>query len=241
MSTLDDLPIDFIKSQPFPKQLLLSQSAYYPACGFDMDFITHFSGQHNSFVYVDFAISRSKCVEAFGNLPDFDLLFQKELSLHELSKSFSDSEDYINRDTQSGGIQFDLGERFAYWKVYQQRFLPTITTKPRKLSLLFIGGEGQSVYKSLYVDNNLVPEALAIIQPGTGFGGNWTDFRTVSDPFGRTVLNNPRGTPDNIYYGGIGTSEYDDLEYPGYQKQNSIANYYSNGDDGTVSVYRKTP
>jgi hypothetical protein len=85
--------------------------------------------------------------------------------------------------------------------------------------------------------NKSTPRSLAIIQPGTGFGGNWTDFRKSDGPLGQAVLNNPAGKPAFIYYGGDarGNGHYEDFDWLGYEKVLTIQPYGKNF--GQVAVW----
>ncbi len=96
----------------------------------------------------------------------------------------------------------------------------------KKFSLIYIGGEGVATYQALYWSNKKYPKALAIIQPGTGFGLNWTDFTKESKELAWVVLNNKYGVPEIILYGGIGTN-YMDFSWSGYQYIRTINPYYS--------------
>jgi hypothetical protein len=102
--------------------------------------------------------------------------------------------------------------------------------------LLYIGGEGVATYQALYWSNKTAPKALAIIQPGTGFGLNWTDFREQGAPLNWVVCNNPAGQqPDILYYGGIGKN-YAHFDWDGYQRFRIIQDYY--GEGGEVGVWQ---
>jgi hypothetical protein len=46
-----------------------------------------------------------------------------------------------------------------------------------------------------------VPRAIAIIQPGTGFGFNWTDFYKDGEPLHWIVKNHPEGMPEYVFTG----------------------------------------
>jgi len=59
---------------------------------------------------------------------------------------------------------------------------------PKRFSLLYIGGEGVATYQALYLSNRIKPKIVTVINPGTGFGLNWTDFRERNKIFGRTIL-----------------------------------------------------
>ena len=90
---------------------------------------------------------------------------------------------------------------------------------PERFSLLFICADGVATYLDLYVGNRVVPLVLAIIQPGTGFGGNYTDFRDPNGLLAHVVLkmNNGR-VPDYMVCGQIGpldqTHAFWQMEYP---------------------------
>ncbi len=76
---------------------------------------------------------------------------------------------------------------------------------PDRFSLLYICADGVAVFRSLYIQNAIVPKAIAIIQPGHGFGGNWTNFEDHEKVLGRSVLNdNLGGGPEFLLNGGAG-------------------------------------
>jgi hypothetical protein len=52
-----------------------------------------------------------------------------------------------------------------------------------------------ATFQALYHGNRAAPTVVAIIRSGTGFGGNWTDFREPGQVFARSVLDNPTGVP----------------------------------------------
>jgi hypothetical protein len=68
---------------------------------------------------------------------------------------------------------------------------------------------------------------LAIIQPGHGFGGNWTNYGDTRACLYHFLKSNPAGMPNHVFYGGIGICGYDDLNWPGYEIIDSVKNYYS--------------
>ncbi|WP_326984235.1 hypothetical protein VUJ46_06765 [Chryseobacterium sp. MYb264] len=66
---------------------------------------------------------------------------------------------------------------------------------------------------------------LAIIQPGTGFGLNWTDFRRRDKELAWVVMDNKFGSPETVVYGGI-SSGYKDFSWDEYEYQSTIGSYY---------------
>ncbi len=80
---------------------------------------------------------------------------------------------------------------------------------------------------------------MAIIQPGTGFGGNWTDFRDYSAHLSFVLRHIPY-MPRYIFNGGMGNSEddYTQLPWDGYMIADKVANYYGPG-DGHMVVFKR--
>jgi len=55
------------------------------------------------------------------------------------------------------------------------------------------------------------------IQPGHGFGFNWTNFEDENLIFARSVLQNPAGIPEYLIYGGWGSGHvYSKTCWPSY-------------------------
>ena len=84
---------------------------------------------------------------------------------------------------------------YCSWSIFQLREdVPAIHGPPR-FSLLYLCADGVAAFQALYYANSASPKAVAVIQPGTAFGGNWTDFENPSGIFADTVLGNPQGSP----------------------------------------------
>ena len=47
----------------------------------------------------------------------------------------------------------------------------------RSFLILHIGGEACATFDAIYVSNKINPKAIAILNPGEGFGDNWTQLR----------------------------------------------------------------
>jgi hypothetical protein len=116
---------------------------------------------------------------------------------------------------------------FAVWTVFQKARYNINTESPNRFSVIFICGEGAATYQALYWSNNIKPKALAIIQPGSAFGGNWANFTDEDGAFGWVVKNNPAGLPEYIYNGGYGEGHQTEF-WSGYKLIDTIQNYYSN-------------
>lgn len=93
---------------------------------------------------------------------------------------------------------------FAKWMVFQRDKGLDDQHGAERFSLLYTCAEAVATFQALYLANHCSPLAVAIIQPGHGFGGNWTNFTDPEQIFARTVLNNPHGQPKYVLYGGAG-------------------------------------
>ncbi len=77
---------------------------------------------------------------------------------------------------------------------------------------------------------------MAVIQPGTGFGLNWTDFTNPEAPLAKTVMMSDV-MPEYFFYGGHGDFDYDDFAWPRYSLIDRITNYYPKA-EGSVTIWR---
>ena len=169
----------------FPLEHILKRSVYYPASGIDGRPI-RFMGFHvQSFVYVDYGNSSDEVLahlqEPKFGFRGYNALFCRTVSEGELFP---------------GGFQLNSIRRakiiqaisrpmrapypslfsFAIWAVFDRQAEFTDEHGPQRFSVLYIGGEGVAMHHELYVARQKSPEVIAIVQPGTGFGGNWTNF-----------------------------------------------------------------
>jgi len=95
---------------------------------------------------------------------------------------------------------------YCFWSIFQRGInVPSIHGPPR-FSLLYLCADGVAAFQALYYANSASPKAVAVIQPGTAFGGNWTDFENPSGIFADTVLGNPQGSPQILLNKGAGHS-----------------------------------
>ena len=105
---------------------------------------------------------------------------------------------------------------YCSWSIFQLREdVPAINGPPR-FSLLYLCADGVAAFQALYYANSASPKAAAVIQPGTAFGGNWTDFEDPYEIFARTVLGNPKGRPQILLNKGAGYSFREHCCWPSY-------------------------
>ena len=204
---------------------ILENSVFYPASGFDGGVIRDCNVNRKDwnidcFVYCDYKETRETLHST--NMPrGYRLVAEHELKESDLVPNGWRQVIPPNFDME--GYKFTLNafanrHPFATWMVFER--LPEFGEKhgPERFSLIFITADGVAAYQALYWSNNIKPRAVAIIQPGTGFGGNWTDFYETTDPFYWTVSHNPAGMPDFVYCDSR-------LEWPDYALEQSLPDY----------------
>lgn len=202
-SWLTNLTPDAIKHAPLPLHELLCESLYYPSSGFDGDPIKHFGGNVLSFVYVDYGHTR----DAFMNVLQFtgyELVASRFVTENELVPDGRRPLDLRWMDGDPLRYRAYVKEPFCVWSIFQRRGEFSVGHGPVRFSLLFICADGVATFQALYLGNSITPKAVAIIQPGHGFGYNWSDFTDPEQVFARVLHANPAGLPKMLIYGGIG-------------------------------------
>jgi len=189
---------------PFPLHDLLSGSLYYPSSSFDGDPIAYLGGNHHSFVYVDYGEERHGLLAALEE-PGFlgyQVLCHRPVLEGELTPGgWSPVIPWggIGRPPSSW-----VRPPFCEWVILERVAAFPNEHGPERFSLLFLSADGLATFQALYVGNRVAPGTVAIIQPGTGFGGNWTDFADPEGPLADAVLGNPAGRPDILLHAGAG-------------------------------------
>jgi len=210
-----DLPIWLSNGPPFAFSLLdiLRGSVYYPSCGLDGDLVKFLAGNFHSFVYVDYGIEFDQVSTALNGFTGYDIEHFELIPLERLGSDDVDSTPYdiepferIPRETLA--IQNERPPNFCTWSIHERRSDFPLEHGPSRFSLLFIHEEGVAVFRRLYVANKISPAAIAIIQPGHGFGGNWTDFEDEDGPLSKAVMTNCAGIPQYLLYGGWGDGHF---------------------------------
>jgi len=189
---------------PLPLQDMLAGSLYYPSSSFDGDPVAYLGGNHHSFVYVDYGEERNGLLTALEE-PGFlgyRVLCHRPVLEVELIPSWWSPPipDGRLRRPPPGWVR----PPFCEWVILERNADFLDDHGPERFSLLFLCADGVAAFQALYVGNQVAPGTVAIIQPGTGFGGNWTDFADPEAPLAAAVLGNPTGRPDFLLHGGAG-------------------------------------
>lgn len=178
-------PENFEKS--FNLNEILKNSTFYPASGIDATNIEGLSEYNNSFVHVDYSIPENEVKRALTE--DFRAVGYKLIGLRyipesELTPNGFKPNNLPLKDSEKERMNYMTNAKnthnpFCYWAIYEidETLTGSTVGKIKKFSLLHIGGEACATFDALYVSNDINPRAVAILNPGEGYGDNWTIFR----------------------------------------------------------------
>jgi hypothetical protein len=247
MNYLNNLTVNDIEQGPFPLKDILANSLFYPACDNDggvvrdCNILNRDLGIEN-FIYCDYAFGEEKLNEAMDTFHGYTVIATRSVKQNDLTPIGWTMKMPPRLNLREYTRYKDAYEKpFAKWIVYERVPEKGDDYGPNRFSLVYIGGEGIATYQAIYWSNKSCPTALAIIQPGHGFGLNWTNFTDPDGYLNWVVANNPsKQMPKHIYFGGIGGEQsYDNFNLVGYKKLRGISNYYDRSmrNSGYVSVY----
>lgn len=196
----------------FDIRTILDDSLYYPCAGFDGDPVKYFMGNIFSFVYVDYGVARDGLLEEIETqgFQGYHIIHNQAISQSELIPNDWTVQIRPEQIEKKGGenlVNNWIKEPFCQWLIFERDQDKDDTHNPRRFSLLYLCADGIAAYQALYLSNNIKPKIVAIIQPGTGFGHNWTDFTNRNGLFAKSVFYNTELLPDYIINGGWGKLE----------------------------------
>lgn len=200
--------IDQINEQNFNDSFdlkdLLIDSVFYPASGIDGKNIEYLSDKANSFVHVDYSTQRHIVEEAMRT--NFTRVGYRVVGLNHISKreltpngfnfrgfQLNDHErERLKMDFIRRNFNHENFEPFALWAVYEldETLTHKMEGKINRFSLLHIGGEACATFEAIYTNNRINPFGVAIINPGEGYGDNWTLFTDPNFRLYKMLLNN---------------------------------------------------
>ena len=210
-------------------QQILTDSLYYPACDIDGGVIKYCNEHYdkfgiNSYVYADYGIKEKRLKEYLDGFYGYYLTKSRAISAANLGFDLSQLIPECS-DEDKERIELWRQKPFARYAVFERDFEFGPEIGPEVFSLLYLCAEGITVYENLYIANGIVPKAMAVIQPGTAFGGNWTNYSDPDAPLAITVMKG-KTMPNYFFYGGYGYFSYEDFMWPGYRQIDAIDNYY---------------
>lgn len=197
----------------FSVNTVLENSLYYPSAHFDGDPVKYFMGNIFSFVYVDYGVSKDEFFQEINNqgFRGFHSIHRQSISQTELTPNgwtVHLQPDRTERNPNDNFYRNWIKEPFCEWIVFERDDDRDDSYNPKRFSLIYLCADGAAAYQAIYLSNNIKPKIIAIIQPGHGFGGNWTDFTDRKKIFAKSVFYKDTLLPDYIINGGWGGSEF---------------------------------
>lgn len=225
--------------EQFPYQDVLRDSLYYPAAGHDGGPIAHLAGNFLSFVYVDYCVGRDDLLNELRirGFSGYAIAAQRTINVQDVDRGVPNFP-LPQQGTSAARYREYLKNPFCEWIIFQRKDGFSEDHGPRRFSFLYLCAEGIAAFQSLYVANGICPAAVAVVQPGTGFGLNWTNFTDPQGPLAAAVLNNPAGRPTFLLFGGIGGRQfYEQSCWPEYTESLGFAG--GGGSENEVGVWRR--
>jgi len=221
-----------------PLRGILNNSLYYPSSGFDGDPIKYLSGNIYSFIYVDYGISSNKLDEEIENrgFRGYQIILSREVT-EELTPNEWTLPPLSMNDGNPMKYKDWIKRPFAKWLVFQRNDDLNSEHGAKRFSLLYLCADGVAAFQALYISNKCFPLGVAIIQPGHGFGGNWTDYTNPKQILAKTVLNNLAGKPKVLLYGGIGNRAF--YQKPCWPQFSEHACFLEKSNGGRIGVWLK--
>ena len=194
--TWQEMSADHLQRAAFPLREVIDGSVYYPACEFDGSPVKVLAKRIDKFVYVDYGVTDEQLERRLQDeryrFRGYHVVHSRLLSKRELVPNGYSLPDLQPNDGDPGTARWRMGvgaaNPFSRWVVLERDAEYSDDHGPHRFSLLYIAGDGAATYQALYNCNRMGAACVAIIQPGTGFGGNWTDFRDRGQVLGRCIM-----------------------------------------------------
>lgn len=230
---------DTVNEVAFPLENILKDSLYYPSSGIDGDPIKYLSGNFFSFIYVDYGYAEDDVMRAFrsSGFRGYDVLSIRSVTEKELTPNGWQPMPPGRGDGNPARYKAWIQKPFCSWTVFQRQSDFSEEHGPARFSLLYLCADGVAAFQALYIANKVSPKAVAVIQPGHAFGGNWTNYTDPNKIFGRSVLDSALRAPEFLLYGGHGKRDfYKEPCWPQYQT--SLC-FLAKAGSGTIGVWSK--
>ena len=223
-----------------PLKEILSGSLYYPSSGFDGDPIKYLSGKFYSFIFVDYGIDRNELDEEIRNrgFNGYHIVMSRDITEKQLTPNGWEPTSPSRHDGDPSKYRDWIKKPFAKWLVFQRNNGLSSEHGAEKFSLLYLCLDGVAAFQALYISNNCFPLGIAIIQPGHGFGGNWTNFEDPEGILARTVIANPAGKPKILLYGGIGKRDF--YREPCWPRFSEHVCFLEKANGGSIGVWQES-
>jgi len=197
-SWLKTLPVESMDEDEFPLNNILTDSLYYPSSAFDGDPVRHLAGNIYSFIYCDYGQTKIDLGDSLENsgFRGYHAIGRRPVLEHELNpKGVIPSGVNPRVDGRAERSERHIKTPFCEWMIFEKNENVSQSSGPERFSLLYLCADGAAAYQVLFTPNRIRPKVICIIQPGEGFGRNWTSFKKPNQILARSVRENPAGMP----------------------------------------------
>ena len=200
----------------FDRDMVLTNSIYYPGSNLDGRFLKLYLGVSHSVVYADPGVKKELFLDQVRKISGYQIILIKELADVDLSQNPNLNIDILPTDFypplespieipkafEEAQKKLTWGYRvspYIYWVVLQRKSNKDSTHGPERFSLIFIASEGITTYSAIYNSNKLCPKVIVFSGADIGFGHNWTFFEKRGGLFERIVMSNQAGLPKYLF------------------------------------------
>lgn len=240
LSSLNIENVSALEQINFPRRDVLQSSVFYPASRFHGEVIEKLASVFHSFIYVDYSVDKNLFDEALKGIRGYSVVGYKSLEQSDLvgSNPAPEIEGRLENELRRGSeARFRRVEAFASWVILGRDQDFSDAHGPERFSLIYICADGAAAYLSMYSAEAIAPRALAIIQPGHGFGGNYTNFTRRDGLLAHIVLEKGTQSPEFLLCGG---AHYKKSDPAWWSEEYSAQVEYFPGNNAW-SVWRRRP
>ena len=208
---LMSLTVDSMRAEAFPLDNILTDSLYYPCAGFDGRPVQFLSRSIHSFIYVDYGQPLDQLMDELNSdesgFLGYEILGQRNVSQRELAPNGWQPIE-LPSENERPTVTAAMANPFCVWLVFQRAANYDELHGPERFSFVYLSADGAAAYQALFT--KITPRGIAIIQPGAGFGGNYTDYCDPEALFARSVRATGSAMPEFMLNGGNGYRSYYD-------------------------------
>jgi len=191
--------------EPLPLKEILDDSLFYAVAGSDTMPVEIFAGNVCSFVYSGSHYTRR---EVLGRLQSqrawfrgYRLVGIREMKLKEVFPRGCYSRidlvrtmRFLHKQESWGNFTEHPLRPFALWAVFEQEIGGGMSDISDRFSLFLVCFESIATYAGLYIQNDVLPKILYLVNNGSGMDS--TDLEDTEYYFAMIVGRHPRGIPD---------------------------------------------
>lgn len=164
------------------QRFFASRTVYYPGCGFDGHPVKLCSLSHaaHTFVYVDQSIDEAEIMEELQDpvygFRGYDQIHSEHVSEETLRPGGWAAHVAPHEAMHAGDFAGGFAEPFARFVVLGREERLDHCHGPRRLAILFVGGDGHATFDALYCQGDETPAPFMIVLQDHAWGGNYDAF-----------------------------------------------------------------